>query len=95
MFCKSVVESAMSSVVICWGNGIGELKQETEQTDNEGWLCSGDGSGTSGADVLHKMNKIMDTLNIHSDSATVSSVRGFFRFTATQTATGDPSCPQQ
>ena len=47
--------------------------------------------------ILIKMKNILDNPEhpLHnSDSTSVSSVRGFFRSAATQTATGDPSYPQ-
>ncbi|MED6234766.1 hypothetical protein ATANTOWER_000352 [Ataeniobius toweri] len=43
------VASVISSAIICWGSSIRarDLKK-TQQADKEGWLCSGDSSGTSG-----------------------------------------------
>jgi len=46
IFYKTLAESVFCFAAICWGSSI----KETEQTDEEGWLCAGDCSGEAGDD---------------------------------------------
>ena len=90
IFYQSVVESAVSSAVICWGSSIraSDLKKLNKLIKKAGSVLELNLQRR----ILNKMKTFMNNPE-HPRHNKVSSVRGFFRSTATQTTAGHPSYP--